>query len=127
MIFTSTYFGIGIIEVLDDTQFLDSAILMNNPPAAFKAARPVGKGPLWFAAGVTLIDHNVSSPGRGRHKTPARRVYSGADTSERSGSASSGFSQFSLMEVSLPSGRRTADRRACKATEAIRLKPLTFC
>jgi hypothetical protein len=72
VIFTSTYFGIGIIEVLDDTQFLDSAILMNNPPAAFEAARPVGKGPLWFAAGVTLIDHNVSSP-RGGDDTKLRR------------------------------------------------------
>jgi hypothetical protein len=51
---------------------------------------------------------------------------SGADTSERSGSACFGFSHFSLMEISLPSGRRTADRRARKASEATRLKPLAF-
>jgi hypothetical protein len=58
VVFTSSYFGMGIVEILDDTQFLDSAISVNSPPAPFAAAQPAGKGPLWFAAGqsVTLID-----------------------------------------------------------------------
>jgi hypothetical protein len=58
VIFTSSYFGVGICEILDDTQFLDSAFSVNSPPAAFTAAKPAGMGPLWFVAGqtVTLMD-----------------------------------------------------------------------
>jgi hypothetical protein len=56
VVFTSTYFGAGIVEALDDTQYLDGALLVNTPPAAL--APPGGKGPLWFipSQSVTLMD-----------------------------------------------------------------------
>lgn len=56
VLFTSSYFGTQVCEVLDDAQYLDCAIPVNAAPTAF--APPVGKGPLWFIAGqsVTLID-----------------------------------------------------------------------
>lgn len=57
VLFTSTYFGNGVVEILNDTQYLDCALAVNALPAAF--APPVGKGPLWFVAtsqSVTLID-----------------------------------------------------------------------
>lgn len=63
VIFTSTYAPNGVtpvsvVEKLDATQYLDSAVLVNNLPAAFTAARPGGKGPLFWLAGgtVELID-----------------------------------------------------------------------
>lgn len=56
VIFTSSYFGVGIVEILDDTQYLDCALNVNALPAALAA--PIGKGPLWFIPSqtVTLID-----------------------------------------------------------------------
>jgi hypothetical protein len=56
VIFSSSYFGTGICEILDDGQFLDSALLVNNLPSAFTP--PGGKGPLWFIPSqtVTLMD-----------------------------------------------------------------------
>jgi hypothetical protein len=56
VVFTSSYFGAGVVEILDDTQYLDCALPVNNPPAAMVA--PAGKGPLWFIPGqtVTLMD-----------------------------------------------------------------------
>lgn len=56
VLFTSTYGAAAVVEVLDDSQYLDCAIPVNAPPAPFAA--PAGKGPLWFIPGqtVTLID-----------------------------------------------------------------------
>jgi hypothetical protein len=56
VIFTSTYFGTGVVDILDDSQYLDCALLVNAPPAAL--APPAGHGPLWFipSQSVTLID-----------------------------------------------------------------------
>ena len=53
ILFTSTYFGTGIVEVLDDSLYLDGTIFVNAAPAAF--APPLGKGPLWFIAGATVV------------------------------------------------------------------------
>lgn len=64
VLFTTTYFGIlTICEILDDTQYLDFALSVNNPPAAFSA--PGGEGPVWYAAGqsVQLIDQATRSMG----------------------------------------------------------------
>lgn len=59
VIFTSSYFGVPICEILDDTQLLDAALPVNNLPAAFAA--PPGKGPLWWIPNqsVTLIDQGT--------------------------------------------------------------------
>lgn len=56
VIFSSSYFGVGIVESLDDDQYLDCAIDVNALPPAMAA--PVGKGPLWFIPSqtVSLID-----------------------------------------------------------------------
>ncbi len=57
VLFTSTYFGTGLVEILDDTQYLDGAVSVNNLPAAFTP--PGGKGPLYLlyaGQSVTLID-----------------------------------------------------------------------
>ncbi len=51
--FTSSYFGTGIYEVLDDSQYLDCALPVNAAPAAF--APPAGMGPLWFIPSQTVI------------------------------------------------------------------------
>ncbi|WP_441267986.1 hypothetical protein AB7G19_17120 [Bradyrhizobium sp. 215_C5_N1_1] len=61
--FTGTYFGTGIVEVLDDTQYLDCALSVNSLPAAFTP--PGGKGPLWFipSQSVTLIDQVTRAMG----------------------------------------------------------------
>jgi hypothetical protein len=55
-IFTSSYFGTGICDILDDTQYLDCALPVNAAPTAFTP--PIGKGPLWFIPSqtVTLMD-----------------------------------------------------------------------
>lgn len=58
--FTSSYFGSGIFEVLDDTVYLDCNVAVNALPTAFTP--PGGKGPLYLiAAGqsVTLIDQGT--------------------------------------------------------------------
>ena len=61
VIFTSSYAPGGaaafnIVEILDDTQYLDIAFLVNSPPAALTP--PGGKGPLYFMPNgtVDLID-----------------------------------------------------------------------
>jgi hypothetical protein len=46
VLFTTTYFGVPVVEILDDTQFLDAAFRVNAVPSAFEA--PPGKGPLWW-------------------------------------------------------------------------------
>lgn len=52
VLFTSSYFGVPICEVLDDTQYLDSALLVNALPTPFTP--PGGKGPLWFIPSQTV-------------------------------------------------------------------------
>lgn len=61
--FTSSYFGAGVCEVLDDTQYLDCAINVNAPTVPFTP--PAGKGPLWFIPSqtVTLIDQVTRAMG----------------------------------------------------------------
>jgi hypothetical protein len=56
VLFSSTYGGVSVVETMDVTRYLDTAFLVNNPPAALTP--PGGKGPLWFApsAAVTLMD-----------------------------------------------------------------------
>ncbi len=44
--------AVSVIERLDNTQYLDAAMLVNAAPAAF--APPGGKGPLWWLAGGTV-------------------------------------------------------------------------
>jgi hypothetical protein len=63
VIFTSSYFGASICEILDDAQYLDCALAVNAPPAPFAA--PVGKGPLWFipSQSVSLIDQVTRAMG----------------------------------------------------------------
>lgn len=63
VIFTSTYFNASVVEILDDSQYLDCAFPVNAPPAAF--APPPGMGPLWFfsAKTVSLIDQRTRSMG----------------------------------------------------------------
>jgi hypothetical protein len=61
--FTSFYFGFPICERLDDTLYLDSAVLVNAPSAPF--VPPAGKGPLWFLPSqtVTLMDQVTRAMG----------------------------------------------------------------
>jgi hypothetical protein len=58
VIFTSQYGGVSVVERLDETQYLDGAVFVNNLPPALTP--PGGKGPLWNFPGpnttVTLID-----------------------------------------------------------------------
>jgi hypothetical protein len=46
VLFTSSYFGSTICEILDDTVYLDSSLFVNALPAPFTP--PGGKGPLWW-------------------------------------------------------------------------------
>ena len=59
VLFTATYFGAGLVEILDDTQYLDCALPVNAAPSAF--APPGGKGPLWFipSQSVALMDQTT--------------------------------------------------------------------
>jgi len=61
--FTSSYFGLGICERLDDTLYLDCSLPVNAAPAAFD--RPPGKGPLWFipSQSVSLMDQGTRMMG----------------------------------------------------------------
>lgn len=52
VLFSSTYFGVKIIENIDPSQYLDCAILVNSVPAALTP--PGGKGPLWFIPSQTV-------------------------------------------------------------------------
>jgi len=63
VVFTSSYFGAGLVEILDDTQYLDCALPVNAAPAAF--APPGGKGPLWYipSQSVTLMDQATRNMG----------------------------------------------------------------
>jgi hypothetical protein len=63
VLFTTSYFGVPVCEILDDTQYLDCALPVNSLPAAF--APPGGKGPLWFIPNqsVTLIDQGTRAMG----------------------------------------------------------------
>lgn len=63
VLFTSAYFGKTICEILDDTQYVDGAVFVNNLPAALAA--PVGKGPLWWipSQSVALMDQGTRSMG----------------------------------------------------------------
>lgn len=55
--------SISAVEVLDDSRYLDSSVLVNNLPAALTP--PGGKGPLWWLAGgsVTLMDQGTRMMG----------------------------------------------------------------
>jgi hypothetical protein len=61
VIFTTTYGAVSIVEQLDNTQYLDGALFVNNVPAAL--APPAGKGPLFNFPGpnttVFLIDRGT--------------------------------------------------------------------
>lgn len=63
IVFTSSYFGNGVVEILDDTQYLDAALPVNNLPTPFVVG---GKGPLWLIAPgqtVTLMDQVTRNMG----------------------------------------------------------------
>lgn len=63
VIFTTAYFGTTICEILDDAQYLDGAIAVNNLPTPFQP--PAGKGPLWWipSSTVELMDQGTRSMG----------------------------------------------------------------
>jgi hypothetical protein len=63
VLFTTSYFGGTICEVLDDGQYLDGAISVNALPPPFNP--PLGKGPLWWtpSQSVSLIDQGTRSMG----------------------------------------------------------------
>lgn len=44
---------VAIVEALDNTMYLDGAMMVNAAPTAF--APPVGKGPLWWLANGTVM------------------------------------------------------------------------
>jgi hypothetical protein len=62
---TATLVGTSVVEKLDATQYLDSALLVNSLPAPF--APPGGKGPLYVFPGpsstVTLMDQGYRMMG----------------------------------------------------------------
>ena len=59
VLFTTSYFASGVVEALDDSQYLDCALPVNAAPTAF--APPGGKGPLWFipSQSVALMDQTT--------------------------------------------------------------------
>jgi hypothetical protein len=63
VLFTTSYFGATICEIVDDSQYLDAALFVNALPTAFAA--PVGKGPLWWIPSqtVSLMDQGTRSMG----------------------------------------------------------------
>lgn len=68
VVFTTSYApngiaAVGVVELLDNTQYLDGAMAVNAAPTALAA--PVGKGPLWWLPGgaVTLIDQGTRMMG----------------------------------------------------------------
>jgi hypothetical protein len=63
VVFTATYFGAGVVDILDDSQYLDCALTVNSLPAPFTP--PSGKGPLWFIPSqtVSLMDQVTRSMG----------------------------------------------------------------
>ena len=63
VLFSSTYGAVSVVEIMDPTQYLDSAFFVNAPPATLTP--PGGKGPLWFApsTSVTLMDQGTRMMG----------------------------------------------------------------
>lgn len=63
VLFTSSYFGALICEILDDAQYLDAALFVNALPVTFTP--PAGKGPLWWIPSqtVSLMDQGTRSMG----------------------------------------------------------------
>lgn len=63
VLFVTSYFGAAICEILDDTQYLDASLFVNNLPAGFAPAP--GKGPLWWIPSqtVSLMDQGTRSMG----------------------------------------------------------------
>lgn len=63
-IFTTAYGAVSVVEVLDNTQYLDGALLVNSLPAPFVTG---GKGPLYAFPGpgatVTLLDQGYRMMG----------------------------------------------------------------
>jgi hypothetical protein len=53
VICTSSYFGSGIVEILDNTVYLDASLFVNALPASFTP--PGGKGPLWWMPSQTVF------------------------------------------------------------------------
>src|SRR5438105_2685394 len=56
VIFSTTYFGTNVCEILNDTVYMDASFFVNAAPAAL--APPGGKGPLWMFpnSSVYLMD-----------------------------------------------------------------------
>jgi hypothetical protein len=71
MLFTTVYGSVGVVEILDNNQYVDGALFVNNLPAPF--APPGGKGPLYNFPGpnssVMLIDQGTRV--MGTYKTDA--------------------------------------------------------
>jgi hypothetical protein len=67
----------GICEILDDTQYLDSALLVNSPPAPFTP--PGGKGPLWFIPSQTVTLMDQSTRTLGTYQIDANAAYNQDD------------------------------------------------
>jgi len=63
VVFTTSYFGATICEILDDSLYLDSALFVNALPAAFTPTP--GLGPLWWIPSqtVALMDQVTRSMG----------------------------------------------------------------
>jgi hypothetical protein len=63
VLFTSSYFGTTLCEILDDNKYLDCSLSVNSLPPAFTP--PAGLGPLWFIASqsVSLMDQVTRSMG----------------------------------------------------------------
>ena len=63
VLFSSTYGAVSVVEIMDPTQYLDSAFFVNAAPATLTP--PGGKGPLWFApsTSVTLMDQGTRMMG----------------------------------------------------------------
>ena len=61
VLFTTSYFGATVCEILDDSVYMDASLLVNALPAPFTP--PGGKGPLWWIPNqsVFLMDQ-VSRP-----------------------------------------------------------------
>lgn len=63
VLFTTAYLGAVVLEILDDTLYLDCSLPVNAAPVPF--APPGGKGPLWFwpSQTVSLMDQVTRSMG----------------------------------------------------------------
>lgn len=52
LLFVTTYGTVSLLERIDNTLYLDAAMLVNAPPTALAA--PAGRGPLWWLANQTV-------------------------------------------------------------------------